>query len=74
MTGSTVLAGLAGGRGLAALRCGFSAIGSETGFGTGAATTGGATSITGRLTPISANGTFHSNPSSRPFGDTGSQR
>src|SRR6185437_2276355 len=35
---------------------------------------GGAASITGRVTPISASGTLQAKPSSRPFGDTGIQR
>src|SRR5665213_290786 len=35
---------------------------------------GGAISITGRVTPISASGTFQAKPSSRPLGDTGIQR
>ena len=38
-----------------------------------ASTAGSVASITGLASPISASGTFHSNPSSRPFGDTGSQ-
>src|SRR6478752_3399097 len=75
MTGSTGL-DLAGILDFAVLR-GFSAVGSR--FVSGGAigidsVTGGTDSMTGRLTPTSANGTFHSKPSSRPFGDTGNQR
>src|SRR6185437_9106810 len=50
------------------------------GAGTAASTAGagcacgGVISITGRVTPISASGTFQAKPSSRPPGDTGIQR
>ena len=44
------------------------------GAGAAFSTAGSAASITGRLTPISASGSRHWKPSSRPFGVTGSQR
>ena len=75
ITGSTSFR-LAGVFDLAALREGISD--AVLGFVSGAwrviaSTAGGVASITGLASPISASGTFHSNPSRRPFGDTGSQ-
>src|SRR5665213_3784510 len=81
ITGSTgFVLGIFFGAGLTALFADLRATGLTSGSGAGGAnamdSTGasaGVNSITGRVTPISANGTFQTKQSSRPLGDTGLQ-